>query len=146
MMNQIKLILTASIMLMVSACSSSGPVMLGNLETQSKPILNGEVLAVEDVEIAAPLFPRIIGTLAGSQLVRNLGGNGVARVTAGVAGSLLTNKIYNLHADKITIISDNKEYKTFVPTGYFAVNETIRFTVNDDDIESIEKLIIVNDI
>jgi outer membrane lipoprotein SlyB len=147
MMNKIKLVLTAISMLIVSACSSSGPIMTGNLADQSKPILNGKIVNIEDIEVSAPLIPRLIGTMTASNLVRNYGGNGVARVTAGVAGSLLTNKIYDRHADKITVRSDsNEEFQAIVPTGYFGVNNTIRFTLNEDEIESIEREILIDDI
>jgi outer membrane lipoprotein SlyB len=146
MMNQIKLILTAVSILVISACSSSGPVMMNSLDTQSKPVTYGEIVVIEDTDIAAPLIPGIIGTMMGSQLARNLGGNGVARITTGFAGTLLTNKIYDRHADKITVRTNDKEFQAIVPTGYFVVNERIRFTLNGDDIEFIERLVIADDI
>ena len=146
MMNQIKLILTAISMLVISACSSSGPVMMGSLDAQSKPILNGEVVAIEETDIAAPIVPRLIGNLTGFQIARNLGGNTFTKVTAGVAGELITNKIYDQHADKITVRLIDKEFQAIVPTGSFLINEAIRFTLNDGDIESIEKLVVAEDI
>ena len=143
-MKTVKLAMLALSLLGLMACSSTAPIQTDHLKTSEAIQLRGEIVAIEEVKISAEFAKRFNGAVAGQIIGAGLGRNSKHQSTLKFLGTMggvrLANKYYGRTLTRITVVSvDMQRFKALVPSNFVSLDETVRFTVKDDEITSMVK-------
>ena len=127
--------------LAVTACSSINFAKVGELNNEDGAAFKGQIVGIEQTKLNANFSKRLYGATIGHFVAAGLGANSSLKFVGAMTGVAIANKEYGQFFDLIEIQSkDGQRYKTFVPLGYFSLNEQVDFTAEKATINSIARI------
>lgn len=150
-MKTAKFAMFALALLGLTACNSTKPIETDHLNASEGTPLRGEIISVEEVKIGATFAKRFQGAVAGQIIGAGLGRNSQHQSTlkflGALAGVRFMNNYFGRTLNLIVVTSaEMQRIEALVPSDFFALNETVRFTVEDDQITSIVKGKVITDL
>ncbi|MFT5674835.1 MAG: hypothetical protein ACI808_000763 [Paraglaciecola sp.] len=139
-MNSFKKLVVIVSLLTVTACSSINSAAVGELEDENGSLFSGQIVSIEQTKLNADFSKRLTGAAIGHFIAAGLGANSSLKFVSAMVGVTIANKQHGQTFDLVEVQStDGQRYKTIVPLDYFALNENVVFTANDEVINSIAR-------
>jgi hypothetical protein len=125
----------------LAACSSINSAKVADITSKNGIINTGQIISIETKKVDASFSKRSIGSLIGHFVAQGIGANSRLKFVSAVVGSAIAKKEYSEFVDLIEVQSEEgQRYKTFVPMGYFSLNEKVDFINEKTTVTTIARI------